>query len=201
MPAAPGIPSSTINRPARLAPSPSRRRTPTSSTSEAARDCSVPIFRWATACTNRSTAERRGAISVCATANRFPRSWSTPRIPTVSSSPSSAIPTGRMPNAASSARPTAGRASKRSYIRMTAPAPSTWPSIPPIHAWSMPCCGRRSRVHGRTARLPGPTADSSNRPTAATIGPSSPADSPPSRKGSAASASASRPATAIACTR
>ena len=42
------------------------------STWAAARACSGPIFRWATACTNRPTPARPGAISGCAMGSRFP---------------------------------------------------------------------------------------------------------------------------------
>ena len=51
--------SSTTSRPARSAPSRWRPPTPTSSTWAAAKGCSGPTSRWATACTNRPTAARR----------------------------------------------------------------------------------------------------------------------------------------------
>ena len=101
--------SSTTSRPARSARWPSPRRTRTSSTSAAARACSGPTCRPATACTSRPTAARRGRTSACATASRSRRSSSIRRTRTGCSSPCSAIRTGRTRSAASSARPTAGR--------------------------------------------------------------------------------------------
>ena len=80
----------------------------TSSTSAAARDCSGPTSRSATASTSRPTPARRGRIWACATASRSRRSSSTRAIPIASSSPCSVIPTGRTPSAACSARTDGG---------------------------------------------------------------------------------------------
>ena len=66
----------------RSAHSRSRRAIRTSSTPAAAKDCSAPISRSATASTNRPTPARRGRISACATVSRFRRSRSIRRMPT-----------------------------------------------------------------------------------------------------------------------
>ena len=61
----------------------------------------------------------------------------------------------------------------------TMSAPSTSPSIPRIRASSTPRCGPRAVRHGRSTLPPTcPAADSTNPPTAATPGSSSPADCP-----------------------
>ena len=78
------------------------------------RACSAPTSRSATGCTSPPTPARRGRTSGCATASRFRASPSIRRIPTVCSSRSSAIRTVRTRSAASSARPTAARPSRRS---------------------------------------------------------------------------------------
>ena len=68
--AARGSRSSTTSRPDRSARSPSRRPIPTSSTSAAAKGCSGPTWRSATASTSPPTPARRGRISACATRSR-----------------------------------------------------------------------------------------------------------------------------------
>ena len=76
--AAPGTRSSTTSPPAPSARSPSPLRTPTSSTSAAAKDCSAPISPSATACTSPPTAAQTWRnISDSATASRSPPSSST----------------------------------------------------------------------------------------------------------------------------
>ena len=62
--------SSTTSPRARSAPSPSRRRAPTRSTSGAARACSGPTSPSATASTSRRTRGRRGRTSAFATPSR-----------------------------------------------------------------------------------------------------------------------------------
>ena len=62
-----GCRSSTISRPDRSAPSPSLRRTRTSSTSAPAPASSAPIWRLATASTSPPTPGARGSTSDCAT--------------------------------------------------------------------------------------------------------------------------------------
>ena len=74
--AAPGSRSSTTSPPARSAPSPSRHPIPTSSTSAAAKGCSVPTSPPATASTNPPTPARPGRTSACATGSRSRRSSS-----------------------------------------------------------------------------------------------------------------------------
>ena len=86
------------------------------------------------------------------------------------SSRCSAIPTARTRSAASFARPTAAAPSRRSSTRTRTPARSTSRSIPRIRTPSTPCCGRRGRARGRTARSAARAAACSNRPTAARPG-------------------------------
>ena len=159
------------SRPARSARSPSRRPIRTSSTSEAARGCSAPTSRPATASTSRPTPERRGRTSVFATGSRSRRSSSTRAIRIGCSSPCSAIRTGLTRSAASSARPMAARRSRRFSTRTRTPARIDVVLDPAesAHA-STPCCGKRARRRGRTARSAGRAAGCSSRPMAARRG-------------------------------
>ena len=95
-------------------------------------------------------------------------SWTRGNRRTGCSWPCWGILTGRTRSAACIARPTAARRFRRCCTRTTGPAPSTWPSIRAIRRRSTRCCGRRSRVRGRTGRFPARTAGCSNPPTAAT---------------------------------
>ena len=104
-------------------------RSRTSSTSAAAKACSGPTSRPATASTSPPTPARRGRTSACATGSRFRRSPSIRAIRIASSSPCSAIRTARTRSAASSARPTAARRSRRCSTRTRTPAASTSSSI------------------------------------------------------------------------
>ena len=61
-------------------------------------------------------------------------------------------------SAASSAPPMAARPGRRCSTRTSTPARSTWPSTRAIRRPSTPCCGRRGRVRGRTARSRGPNS-------------------------------------------
>ena len=130
LPAARGSRSSTTSRPDRSARSPSRRPIRTSSTSAAARDCSGPISPPATASTSRPTPARRGRISACATASRSPQIIVDPR-ESRSAVRRRARPsrTARTRSAASFARPTAARRSRRCCTRTRTPAASTSRSI------------------------------------------------------------------------
>ncbi len=96
----------------------------------AAKDCSVPISRPATASTSPPTPARPGRTSACATASRFRRSSSIRAIRIASSSRCWATRTVRTPSADCSARPTAERRFRKSYTRTRTPARSTSCSIP-----------------------------------------------------------------------
>ena len=135
-------------------------RSATSSTSAAARACSVPTSPPATASTSPPTRGRtwthlRPARRAADPADRR-RSG---RIPTACSSPCSAIPTGPTRSAACSARPTAGATFQKVLSGTRTPAPSTSRIDPdePGHS-STPRCGRRGRGRGRTATFAAPAA-------------------------------------------
>src|ERR1035437_487650 len=151
----------TSSRRARSVRSTSRSRIRTSSTWERARDCTAPISRRATACTSRRTPARRGRISDCATHSRFRASRSIQRILNACSLRRSAIRTGRIPNAEFSARPTAGRLSRKCCSRMTTPAEQTSCSRRTTRTPCTPRSGRPSTGRGRTAPSAARTGDSS----------------------------------------
>ena len=147
------------------------------------------------------TAARPGATSACATGSRSPRSWSIRAIPTACSSPCSGHPYG--PNAERGVfRSTDGGADLAEGALQGRAHRRHRPGLRPAQsadrlrravAGAAGALGERRVLRARTAAC-------SNPPTAAPPGTRSPAACPPSRKGSAASASASRPATPIACT-
>ena len=107
MPAGPGSRSSTTSPPGPSARLSSRRRTPTSFTSAAAKACIARISPPAMACTSRPTRAGRGRIWACATRSRSPTSPSIRATRTACSSRRSAIRTARTKSAASIAPPTA----------------------------------------------------------------------------------------------
>ena len=166
-----------------------------SSMSAAAKACSGPISRPATACTNRPTAARRGSTSGLrdGAADRRDHRRSA-RCRTACLSPCSAIRTGRTKSAAFFARPTAARRGRRCSTRTKTPARSQLAFDPSELADHLRrTCGRRGKARGRTARGKGRTAGFSNRPTAATPGGNSPKGCRHSSKGWDASASAIAP--------
>ena len=117
----------------------------------AAKACSAPTSRSATASTNPPTPAAPGPTSACATASRSRRSPSTRATPTASSPPSSATPTAPTRSAASirsldggksfAARPLRRREHRRLRGRR---------SIPRIRPSSTPASGNRARAPGRT---------------------------------------------------
>ena len=97
------------------------------------------------------------ATSACATRGRSRASGWTRGIPTWSTSPRSAMCTGRIPIAASSAPPMAAAPGRKCSIAEPRPAPSTWRSIRRIRAPSTPPCGTRGvRCGAPYAPLEGP---------------------------------------------
>jgi hypothetical protein len=200
-PAAPGTPSSTISRPAPSAPSRWRRRTPT------------PLRRQ-----RRGIAATRSSVGDGMYRSRDGgKTWrhlglrDGQQIPAIWSTPQSRPPLRRRP-----------------WATPTGPTPER--GVLPLYRWRRelqrvlykddrtgavdlafdPTAPRmvyavlwqaQQGPWENGAFSAGPTADFSNPPTAATIGPSSPADCPRSSRGSAASASASRQRSATACTR
>ncbi len=201
-PGAPGSPFSTASPPARSARSPLRHPIPTSFMSAAAKACGAPTSRQATEFTNPPTAETPGNISACATASRSPTLLLTRKIPIAFSSPCWAIPTAPTPNAASSVPRTAAKTGRKFCTKMTTPAPPTSPSIPRIRKFSTRTCGLRAvRPGPPAARSKATRAAFSNPPTAANPGIPSQKVCRRTRKASAASASAFRPAVRIVCTR
>ena len=108
----------------------SRHPTRTSSTSAAARDCSVPTSRPATGSTSRPTPERPGRTSACATASRFRRSWSIRAIRIACSSRCMGHPYGPNAERGFFRSTDGGTTFRKSYTKTRTPARSTWSSIP-----------------------------------------------------------------------
>ena len=163
------------DRSARLA---FRRPTRKLFTSAAAKGSIVLTSRSATASTSPPMAAKPGPTLACATASRFRRWLLILATPTGSSSRLPGIPTARTPSAASTARPTVPRPSRRCSPRTKMWARPALPSIRPIPMWSMPHCGRRGKAPGKMPDGTAPTAASSNPPMAAKPGNSSPAACP-----------------------
>ena len=167
---APGSRFLTINQPLQSAPSRSRFRIRTSSTSGAAKDFIGPICPSATASTNQPMRAKPGRISACAMASKSRRSRSIPAILGICSWPWPDTPTGLTSNVVSSCRQTAARLSRRHFTRTRTRAAMMCRSIRPIRRSFTLRSGKRAKVRGKTRNGTGPTAAFSNRPMAARLG-------------------------------
>ncbi len=169
-PAARGCRSSTTSRPARSARSPSRRPIRTSSTSAAARACSVRISPPATACTSRSNGGQTWTHLGLRDGQQIAHIVVDPANPDRLFVAVLGHPTARTPSAASSDRLDGGQTFQKVLYKDENTGGSMSRSIPKNPNTSTPCSGRRGKARGRTAIFAGRAAASSSRPTAARRG-------------------------------
>ena len=163
------FPSSTISRRSRSVRWRSRRRTRTSFMSAAARGCTVPTCRSATASTNPTDAGRDVDASRASRRAADPEIAVDPRNPDRLFVAVLGHPYG--PNPRARDLPVDGRRADvhtGAHPRREHRGATTWTSTRRIRTSSTRRSGRIARVRGRTRRGAAPAAASSNRPTAAT---------------------------------
>ena len=194
MAAPPSRPSSTATVANPSATWPSFNPTRASSGSAPERPPTATASAGATASTSRPTAGRRSNTWGCARRIRLPRSHRIRPTPTPSTSPRWAICLPTPATEGCSKRPMGARRGRSSptACRTTARrARRSWSFIPKIQTSSSSAC-TSGCASPTTCTAAGPTAASSNRPTAGSRGASSPTACPPATPARSTSTSTSK---------